>query len=208
MTKEDGMFGLSLGAANSVANWTYLISGGGAVFFTALTVVASFAMWKTSTLIEAEKDRQLEWFKADSAERVALLQKETKDAQLQLEAERANRLKLQESLSSRHLSPERSAALSNGVRGTAGSVQMVFTSDAESLAFAQDIANALVNGGVQVSTTVIGSMSPKPYGITIYVNSATHPLIAAMRDAEVAFEIKIAPAETPSILVGEKPPPF
>lgn len=208
MTKEDGMFGLSIEAANSAANWTYLFAGGAAVFFTALTVAASFVMWTTSAQIDAEKDRQLKTFQTESGERVALLQKETKDAQLKLEEERTNRLKLQSALSSRHLSPEQSAALSGAVRAMAGSVTLTYTSDAETLAFAQDIGSAIENGGIEVIPNGAGIIVPKPYGVIVTVNQDPHPLLTALRTAGVAFTVQFSAAPGASILIGEKPPPF
>lgn len=110
MTKEDGMFGLSTEIANSVANWTYLIAGGLAVLFTATTVAASFVMWKTSTEISDEKDRQLSRFQAEAKERTASLEKEAAraneraaNAYKAAEDERAERLKLELKLAPRSL---------------------------------------------------------------------------------------------------------
>ena len=80
MTKEGGMFGLSTEMANSFANWTYLIAGGLAVFFTATTVAASWVMWKTSTEISEEKDRQLSRFQSEAQKQSALLEKEAAKA--------------------------------------------------------------------------------------------------------------------------------
>lgn len=104
------MFGLSTETANSVANWTYLIAGGFAVFFTATTVVASFVMWKTSSEISEEKDRQLSRFQAEAKERTATLEKEAAraneraaNAYKAAEDERAERLKLELKLAPRSL---------------------------------------------------------------------------------------------------------
>lgn len=110
MSNEDGMFGLSTETANSVANWTYLIAGSLAVLFTATTVAASFVMWKTSTEITEEKDRQLSRFQAEAKERTATLEKEAAraneravNAYKAAEDERAERLKLELKLAPRSL---------------------------------------------------------------------------------------------------------
>lgn len=123
MTKEDGMFGLSTETANSVANWTYLIAGCLAVFFTATTVAASFVMWRTSTEISDEKDRQLSRFQAESKERTATLEKEAAraneraaNAYKTAEDERAERLKLELKLAPRTLGKQGQEDLTSKLR--------------------------------------------------------------------------------------------
>jgi hypothetical protein len=75
--KRLGMFGLSLETANSLANWSYLISGALAIAFTATALGASWVMWRTSTEISDEKDRQFARFQTEAKERTATLEQET-----------------------------------------------------------------------------------------------------------------------------------
>ena len=218
--QEDGMFGLTTENANSVANWTYLIAGALAVFFTATTVVAGYVIWRTSAEISAAKDRELVMFQTDASKRQASLEKEASDAkerteqlrlqslklQQRLEEERLSRLNLQKALSSRHLSPEAADRLSDAVRGRLAQVVLRYVSDAETLAFAQDIANALTRGGVQVIPAGMGMMLPKPYGVTVSTSDPASPLVEGLTAADVVFQFNQNEASQPSILVGEKPP--
>jgi hypothetical protein len=206
------MFGLSTEAANSAANWTYLVAGGLAVFFTATTVAASWVMWRTSSDISDAKDRELVRFQTEAKERTASLENSSEKIRLEaivlqkrLEEERVSRLKLQAALASRHLSPEDSDRLSDAVRGKVAQVVLQFTSDAESLAFTQDIANALTRGGVHVIPQGSGIMSPKPYGV-IVSSVDPSPLTQGLRAAHVDIRISPAQGAVASILVGEKPP--
>lgn len=124
------MFGLSTETANSVANWTYLIAGSLAVLFTATTVAASFVMWKTSTEISDEKDRQLSRFKAEAKERTATLEKEAARANeaaatayKAAEDERAERVKLEVKLSPRSLGKQEQDDLASKL-GTLSGVEV------------------------------------------------------------------------------------
>ncbi|PST17956.1 hypothetical protein C7U61_16735 [Rhizobium sp. JAB6] len=228
MKRSDSMFGISIETANSVANWTYLIAGASAVVFTAVTVAASWVMWQTSTEISNAKDRELAKFQFEAKERTATLEKQASEAdersaqlkkssdqlkleavalQERLEAERASRLKLQAALSSRHLSPEDSDKLATAVAGKIQQVVLSFTSDAESLAFAQDIANALSRAGVNVIPNPSGMIVPKPYGVIVTAPDPS-PLTTGLRSAAVGIKVMPYRGGELSILVGEKPPPF
>ncbi len=127
MIKEDGMFGLAVETANSVANWVYLLAGAIAVLSTATTVAASWVMWKTSTQISEEKDRQLAHFQAYAKEKTAVLENETANANTQAalankaaEDERIERLKLEIKLAPRTLGGQGVDVLASGMARFSG----------------------------------------------------------------------------------------
>lgn len=153
------MFGLSLDAANSAANWVYLIAGAGAIAFTATALGASWVMWKTSTAISDEKDRQLARFQSEASERAAVLEKEAARANEQAalanktaEEERAERLKLELKLAPRNLSQSEAKTLSDHTATLAGMdidfvVYEYLGTDVAPLAY--QIASALEEGGAR-----------------------------------------------------------
>ncbi|WP_158704483.1 hypothetical protein [Rhizobium sp. NXC24] len=209
-----GMFGFSWDAINDWSNRIYLIATICSISFAGIALLASFFMWRSSNEISADKDRELARFQAKANEKTEQLRNSSDQLKLEaiklqerLEAERASRLQLQAALSSRHLSPEESDNLTAAVNGKLQRVVLKYTSDAESLAFAQDIANALARANVQVIPDGAGMIVPKPYGVS--VNSPDpSPLTTGLRAANIQIQTVAYQGGDTWILVGEKPPPF
>jgi hypothetical protein len=97
------------------------------------------------------------------------LQSESIQLQRRLEEERTNRIKLQAALSSRHITPEQADMIISELSGKSASIIIMFTSDAESLAFTLDIIGAFQKAGVTVCPQGSGYMVPRLRTHSIHV---------------------------------------
>jgi hypothetical protein len=226
MTKEGGMFG-STEAANSVANWTYLIAGSLAVLFTATTVAASFVMWKTSTEISDEKDRQLSRFQAEAKERTATLEKEAaraneRAARLENEAAQARleQERLKAALAWRTLSKSQIDSLSGGLSRNPGSVNIRYTDgDPEALFLAIQIGNLLSAAKWNVAPGAVKFQNALTFQIHVEggENADAKSLRDALTEASIPFTTEPSPPVgagfsistiqgAPTLTIGSKPP--
>ena len=218
------------------ADRVYFGAGAFAAIFTAITVVAGVVQNKLNNQISENKDREFAEFRIRSETRVKEVEGETalaksegqkaneraasleekaetlrsSNAQLaiQLEQERMSRIKLQNALSSRHITPEQAERISNTIRGKINQVTLHYTSEAKSLSFAQDIRDTLVKAGVQVNIQFSGVMSPTPYGLQMSIPENATSISEAFLNEGFTPIIRKSPNGMIVILVGQKPPPF
>lgn len=179
---------------------------------------ASWGVYRFGSEVSDQKDKQVAAAAAAAAkatERAAALEegaeklrKANAELSIELERERSSRIKLQDALSSRHITPEKAAKIADAIRGKVSSVVLQYTSDAESVSFAHDIRNALALGGVQVRIEFAGIMSPTPYGLQMSVPETAKSLAQAFVDQGFNPSVRTAAGGAPVILVGHKPPPF
>ncbi len=97
------MLGLSVDTANEWANRLYIIFGALAIFATAIALIASFVMWRTSTAISDRKDSEFAEFKLKSEEITSRFEKEAAQAKNEQEKLQQSNLLLQQSIESEKL---------------------------------------------------------------------------------------------------------
>lgn len=216
-------------SVNLFSNYVYLIAGTIAVLATAITVVASLVMWRTSMRIADQKDREFAEFKtasntavsaankaaATANERAAELSKDAEDARLQQE-------KLKAQLAWRVLSPEQINTLGRALSDTPGSVNLRYSDgDPEALYFAIQFSSALNKAGWQIAAgtekfsnaLVIGIAQPGP------VTSNAQRLRKALSIASIPFTTSDLPPQgvsfdtsvipdAPTLMIGSRLPKF
>ena len=216
--------------------WAYFGAAAFAAFFTVITVVTGYAQNRLNARISENKDRTFAEFRFASEirakelegeiataksegekakERAASLEEKTEilriastQLAIQLEQERISRLKLQSMLSSRHISPEQAERIANTIRGKVSKVRLQVTSEAESLSFAQDIADTLTKAGVEIDGEMTGVMIPTPYGLQMSIPENAKALGEAFANDGFSPLIRTSSGSIPVILVGQKPPSF
>jgi hypothetical protein len=96
-------------------NRVYFGAGGVAVLATAVTVIAGVVQSRLNDSISARKDREFSEFKVTSETRVAELQKLTAEANLKAEEDRLARMKIEERLAPRSITPDQLVSMSAAV---------------------------------------------------------------------------------------------
>jgi len=219
------MWGYSLALWDKVSLWALIIGmlcGAVAVF---LTGISSFISLRTSAIAQADTQQATAEAQAEgkragavaaqATERTSALETQTASLQaantqlqIRLEEERINRLRLQVAISSRHLTPEQMDTIADAVRGRISNVIIAYTSDAESLAFAQDIAFAVQKGGSAITAEGSGMMVPTPYGLAVTLPPGVETFGEALKAVYPETRLTFSANAQPYILVGHKPPPF
>jgi hypothetical protein len=160
----------------------------------------------------AEANASGESAKADAAKANATAAEATErntQLEIRLEEERKNRIALQKALATPHLTPEQIDQLAQAVRGRVPLLILEYTSDASSLALAQDIKTAFERAGVQIHLNSAGIMSPKPYGLFITIPSNDFRFLPNLFEAfGLSPKVGTVANQPVRMLVGEKPPPF
>jgi len=147
---------------------------------------------------------------AKAIERARQVEESNLKLELRLEEERKNRIALQNALATPHLTPEQSDQLTKAVSGKVPFLLLRYTSDATSFGLAQDIKAAFERANIVVHTSFAGIMSPKPYGLYIAIPTSEFKFISDLFN-EFGFNPTVSVGQStqgPTILVGEKPPPF
>jgi hypothetical protein len=146
---------------------------------------------------------------AEATERAARAQADNTQLEIRLEEERKSRIALQKALSTPHLTPEQIDQLAQAVRGRVPQLTMQYTSDASSLALAQDIKTAFERAGVPVEASFSGMMSPKPYGLFVRIPSEEFRFLTQLfQEFDLEPTVTLGANLPVALLVGEKRPPF
>jgi hypothetical protein len=197
------MSGFTLDRWFSIANKVYILA-------VLIAAAASFAIYQLSNRLserdQAEKDvakKEVAIAKSDAAK----ASQRSLELQVQLEAEQLERLKLQEKLSSRHLSEEQAAKLAGAVRWRQiDGIVVTRLGDYEANGYASDIIQAFQKGKSNVEIMDTGTLSPPVYGLVVNDFAENGNVITAFEEAGIPF-IKGRPTGAiPHIIVGLKPP--
>lgn len=134
------------------------------------------------------------------------------EAQQRLEAERAERLRLEESVGPRRLTPEQQGGLVAALKAIHPSpnVHLMLIGDQEAHQYGQAILGAFEEARVQGKADAIGMMVPPPYGVKITTkrgHAAGAAVEAAFKVAKIPTSIGTGdPGEYDAeILVGLRP---
>ncbi|GJE61683.1 hypothetical protein [Methylobacterium trifolii] len=201
----------------SVTNWIYLLS----LFVAAM---ASVGLWRLSIASGEEKDRQLDQYKTEAAERIAGANANAEGAKadaaraneraavLEKEAERFRARSLELELQIQKIGPRtmtelQSAVLSRSLKSEQLKplIRIDVFDDGETLSYAQTIADVITGSGL---VTAVGNriMAGGHFGILIMDRSGA--LQRAFRAAGIDFvEAALDPNASLTVLsVGRKPP--
>jgi hypothetical protein len=157
----------------------------------------------------AQLARDAESAKADIAKANATAAEATErntQLEIRLEEERTNRIALQKALATPHLTPEQKDRLTEAVRDRVQAVNIVFTSDASSLALAQDIITAFNRvRGMQINSSPMGMVSPKQYGLFLTLpNEGLQWLADLFQEFGLALKVNIGLPAQPVTILSEK----
>jgi len=203
----------SAAGADSWSN-IYFWAGIVALFLLGAFEVASHRYTlRKDEIVTEEQDRA----KRQHDEEMARLHLETAQAterntqlEIRLEEERKSRIALQNALATPHLTPEQIDQLARAVSGRVPLMVLEYTRDASSLALAQDIKTAFDRAKVPVQTNFTGVMSPKPYGLFIFIPGEELRFISDLfQTFGLSPKVTVVPPTQPlRIFPAEKPPPF
>ena len=211
----DGLFTLT--------NWIYLLS----LFAAAVT---SVGLWRLSTVMGEDKDRQLEQYKAEAADRIAganltaeqakrdaaqanlraaALEKDAAEARAEQERLRAHSLELElqiKRIGPRQLTTEQQSKISKQAEqeGFKPLVKIDYSDDPEAISYAEAIASTLVKSGFRVEEGV-RILSGGYEGIT--TRDRTGTMQRLLTSAEIKFrEQRQQDNEQAAIIeIGKKP---
>jgi hypothetical protein len=128
--------------------------------------------------------------------------------EIRLEEERKSRIALQKALATPHLTPEQIDRLATATRGRVPFLVLQYSSDATSLALAQDIKAAFDQAAVQVNVHFAGQTIPKRYGLFIGIPTEEFRFLPDLfREFGFSPNVTVGPPmQGPTIFVGEKAP--
>jgi hypothetical protein len=148
----------------------------------------------------------------EAAERATGAEVRAAEANRRTEEERLARMKIEERLAWRRVSPGEHDVMVSHLAAHAGAVvEVTKLGDVESATFSDDIIKTLRDAGWAVRVIMVGVMSPPPYGLQCAVNeqlSAGRALAAALKSLPNA-RVENAPGlpVVARMLVGLRPPP-
>lgn len=213
---------ISLATANNLANWGNFALILGAVLVllgTWLTVWAGGAKERFADERISSNERLTETAKADAAkafEEAEKIRETNLKLAIQLESERAARVKIERGLASRGVSRDRKPFLIENIKGI--HQQLVIkverlVGDTEAKRFGDQLVECFKEAGVQVIETQIGISPGFPDGVTVISPEPPddNKLAIAMKAAGISptvIQRGVGPDISDVVKIGLKPPSF
>lgn len=199
MSSFSSFFDISLDTANGLYRWGWRLSALGAV----ATMVGIGVLWWGTRVRDHDFDNQMASLNAEAGnarERAAKLEKDAEEARRETE-------RLKETLAWRELKPSQVDAIKAALAGARFEIPLSFTqSDPEATAFANQLADALVAGGISVTTQPTVWVGDTVFGVRISQTPGGNAerLAAALAAAGIEFTYSAPTAEL-RMSVGTKP---
>lgn len=166
-----------------------------------MALVFGIMVYVVNERVSAEKDMQLEEYKASAAaeiakaiavaaeadKRTAELRQTNLQLSIQLEEERQQRIRLQQGVSSRSLTDVQRQKLEEA--GDHDPIAIIRLGDHEAHQYATQIGTALQSSGIVVSYLDIGTIAGNPTGLRALGSQWDTPVITKLRDAGLILEI-------------------
>jgi len=183
--------------------------------------VFGFRLWRKNSQVRdiqsaenRSQEREIERLKKESESirlDTAKATERAANAEREAEQERLARLKIEERLAARRISPEQHRELVRALSQYRGaSVELTKLGEFEANRFADDISLTLKDAGWNVILNIVGTVSPPVYGLRCTVNeSPAGKALGAAFKALPTVHVESSPNMTvhARIFVGKKPPP-
>ena len=203
-----------------------------AAIATAGTVVAGITQNRLNARIGAEKDHQLSISQSEASDRIAGANRlvaeanergaaaqaraaeaeaRAAEANKAAEGERLARVKLQASLASRRLGREEASRLTasfSKIQTRVPTIKITILGDQEAHTFGMELAQAIQAAGIEIQFYETGVMFPPRYGIQVEDTADGRLKTAFASSGLTDIQYFLTSSNTPSIIVGLKPPPF